>query len=161
MIEFDIRIKNSLIKMNFVKRYEELSKKFDAVRTPSKDRLIYIDGELIMEMIPDLGYVPQFDAKEKFFKIQEEQVGPFAFGVHMILKYGLVELVWVVREKGEVLLGYPWGMYAKSLIGPDYRIKLPIFGSYDDLKEILEITFDMYEDFKHAMISTNGECQEV
>lgn len=162
MKDFDIRIKNSWIKMNFVKRYEELSKKYDDVRTPSGQELIHIDRKLVMEMIQDLGYVPQFDTREKFFKIKEEQVGPFAFGVHIILWEGLVELVWVVREKGEVLLGSPWSMYSDSLIDdPDYRIKMPIFGSYDDLKEILEITFDMYEDFKRAMISNNGECQEV
>lgn len=153
MIEYDIRIKNSLIKMNFVKRYEELSKKFDCVRTPSGQELNYVDRKLVMEMIQDLGYVPQFDSKEKFFKIKAEQVGPFTCGVHIILRYGLVELVWVVREKGEVLLGSPWSVYSKMLIDPNYRIKMPIFGEYDDLKEILKISFDMYEDFKNALIT--------
>ena len=161
MKDFDIRIKNSWIKMNFVKRYEELSKKFDAVRTPSDEQLRQLDRKLVMEMIQDLGYVPQYDGRERFFKIKEEQVDPFAFGVHMILKYGLVELVWVVREKGVVLLGDPWSVYSRRLIDPDYRIKMPIFGDYDDLEEILKISFDMYEDFKRAMISNNGECQEV
>ena len=123
-MELDIKIKESLIKMDFVKRYEELSKKFDAVRTPSNNRLIYIDCEEIMEMIHNLGYFPQFDVKEKFYKIKEEQVSQFTL----------------------------WGTYSKRLINANYRIKKPVFGTYEDIEEILRITFDMYEDFKHALI---------
>lgn len=124
MMELDIKIKESLIKMDFVKRYEELSKKFDAVRTPSNNRLIYIDCEEIMEMIHNLGYFPQVDVKEKFYKIKEEQVSQFTL----------------------------WGTYSKRLINANYRIKKPVFGTYEDIEEILRITFDMYEDFKHALI---------
>ena len=123
-MELDIKIKESLIKMDFVKRYEELSKKFDAVRTPSNNRLIYIDCEEIMEMNHNLGYFPQFDVKEKFYKIKEEQVSQFTL----------------------------WGTYTKRLINANYRIKKPVFGTYEDIEEILRITFDMYEDFKHALI---------
>ena len=155
MMELDIKIKDSLIKMDFVKRYEELSKKFDSVRTPSNNRLIYIDGEEIMEMIHNWGYLPQFDAKEKFYKIKEEQVDQFTFGVHIILQDGMVDLVWIVKEKGKLLLGAPWGTYSKRLIDANYRIKKPVFGTYEDIEEILKISFDMYEDFKHALISIN------
>ena len=151
MIELNPRIKDALIKINFIERYEELSGQFNAERTPSDQRLVYIDGEEVMEMIQESGYIPRFDTREKFYKINEEQIGEFTFGVHIILRYGMVELVWVVRENDELLLGSPWGVYSKRLIAPDYRIKSPVIGTYEDIEEILKISFAMYEDFKRAL----------
>ncbi len=123
MIELNSKIRAALIKMNFIKRYEELSDKFNAERTSLSNRLVYIDGEEVMKMIRDLGYSPQFDTKEKFYKIKEEEIGAFTFGVHMILRDGMVDLVWVAKENGELLLGAPWGIYSGRLIDSNYRIK--------------------------------------
>ena len=85
------------------------------------------------------------------YKIREEQVERFTLGVHIILQDGMVDLVWVVRENGELLLGAPWGTYSRRLIDSSYRIKKPIFGTYEDLEQILKITFKMYEDFKNVL----------
>lgn len=151
-MELSDKIKNALIEMEFVKRYEELSKVFNSERTPSDKRLNYIDCEEVKDTIRSLGYSPKFDAKEKFFKIQEETIDTYTFGVHIILRGGAVELVWVVRENGVVLLGSPWGTYAKRMIAPSYRIRKPVFGTYEELDEILGIAFVMYEDFKCAVV---------
>ena len=151
MIELNSKIKEALIEIYFIKRYEEVSNKFNAERTPSKSLLVYIDGEEVMEIIQDLGYSPLFDSKEKFYKIREEPVERFTLGVHIILQGGMVDLVWVVRENGELLLGAPWGTYSRRLIDSSYRIKKPIFGTYEDLEQILKITFKMYEDFKNVL----------
>ena len=102
MIELNSKIKNALIKIDFIKRYEELSNKFNAERTPSSNRLVYIEGKEVMETIQALGYSPLFDAKEKLYKIKEEQIGKITLGVHIILQDGMVDLVWVVRENGEL-----------------------------------------------------------
>lgn len=51
------------------------------------------------------------------------------------------------------MLGSPWGIYAKRMIDPSYRIKMPVFGSYEDLEEILKVSFGMYEDFKRSIHS--------
>lgn len=152
MIELNHKIKESLTKMEFINRYEELSKAFNAERTPSNKRLIYIDGEEVMEMIHDMGYVPQFDSKEKFYKIQEENIDNYTFGVHIILQDGMVDIVWVVKEDGELILGAPWGTYSRRLLNSSYRIKKPIFGTYEDLEEILKKAFLMYEDFKTFVV---------
>lgn len=151
MKELNSKVKDALIKIDFTKRYEELSNKFNAERTPSSNRLAYIDGKEVMETIQDIGYFPLFDAKEKFYKIKEEQIGKFTLGVHIILQGGMVDLVWVVRENDELLLGAPWGTYSRRLIDSSYRIKKPILGTYEDLEEILKITFEMYEDFKSIL----------
>lgn len=151
MITLNPKVKDALIKIDFITRYEKLSSYFNADRTPTENRLIYIDGEEVMEMIKNLGYSPQFDIKEKFYKIEEEKIGEYVFGVHIILWEGIVDLVWVVKEHGILLLGAPWGTYSRRLIDVNYRIKKPVIETYADLEDILKITFGMYEDFKHAL----------
>jgi hypothetical protein len=151
MIELDSKIKEALTKLDFVGRYRTLSDNFNSERIPLNNRLIYIDGEEIMEMIRKLGYSPQFDTKEKFYKIREEQVENYTIGMHVILRDGMVDLVWVVKENGKLLLGAPWGTYSRRLVDSSCRIKKPVFGSYEDLDEILKTAFSMYEDFKKIL----------
>ena len=152
MTELHPKIKDALLKINFVERYEKLSARFSAAKTLSDDRLIYLDGEEVMAMIRAAGYSPQFNAREKFYRIKQEHIGKYSFNIHLILRYGIVELVWVVEEDSVLLLGAPWSTYSRRLIDGNYRIKNPVFGTYEDLKEILKIVFEMYEDFKRALI---------
>ncbi len=154
MIELHFKIKNALIKMDFIKRYEELSNRFSSERMSLIERLVYVGRDEVMDTIRDLGYSPLFDAREKFFKIKEEQVENYTFGFHIILRDGMVNLVWVVRENGELLLGAPWSTYSRRLIDVNYRIKQPVFGTYEDLEDILKIAFGMYEDFKLTLIQS-------
>ena len=37
------------------------------------------------------------------------------------------------------------------MIAPNYKIKKPIFGTYEDLDEIVESVFKLFEDFKKAI----------
>ncbi len=151
MAEMNPKVKDALLKISFVERYEKLSAHFSTARTPANNRLIYIDGEEVMEMIQAAGYSPRFNTKEKFYKIEEEKIGEYVFGVHIILWEGIVDLVWVVKENGILLLGAPWGTYSRRLIDVNYRIKKPVIETYEDLEDILKITFGMYEDFKNAL----------
>lgn len=148
MTELNPQIKNALVKIDFVKRYEELSSNFSKEKTPPNKRLVYIDGEEVMDMLHNLGYVPLFDKKEKFYKIKEEQLGKFIFGVHIILQDGAVDLVWIVKENNQLLLGAPWSTYSRRLINVSYRIAKPVFGAYEELESILKVSFRMYEEFK-------------
>ena len=61
-MELNPKIKNALMQINFVQRYEEISNGFNAQKTPQSERLIYIDGEEVMDMIRDFGYSPRFIA---------------------------------------------------------------------------------------------------
>ena len=152
MTELHPKIKDALLKINFVERYEKLSARFSAAKTLSDDRLIYLDGEEVMAMIRAAGYSPQFDTREKFYRIKEEHIGKYSFNIHIILRYGIAELVWVVKEDGVLLLGAPWSTYSRRLIDVNYRIKNPVFVTYEDLEEILKIVFEMYEDFKCTLM---------
>lgn len=135
------RIKKALLAIDFIKRYKEVSDTFSAERMPEDDRLIYIDGEEVMEMIKALGYHPLFDAKEKFYKITEERVGNISFCVHIILYGGMVDVVWVIRENGALLLGAPLSLYSRRLIDAGCRIKKSIIKTYEDLEDILKAAF--------------------
>ena len=152
MTELHFKVKNALLKMDFIRRYEELSSHFSSERTPSDERLVYVERDEVMSIIRDLGYSPMFHSKERFYKITEEQAGAFTFRFHIILRDGMADFVWVVRENGELLLGEPWGVYSRRLIDVNYRIKKPVFGTYEDLEDILKTAFGMYEDFKLAFV---------
>jgi hypothetical protein len=152
MIELNTKIKNALIEIDFIKRYEYLSRFYNAERTASKERLRYFDGEIVMDSIARVGYAVDFESKDKFFKVVESQIGKYSFGVHIILDNGMVDIVWVVKEEESLLLGLPIGEYSRLIIASDYRIKKPIFGTYEDLDEIFESTFGLFEDFKQRLL---------
>ena len=73
MIEPNPKVNEALIKINFVERYEKLSNKYSKENTPKNKRLIFIDGEEVIDTIRDLGYFSSFDSKEKFYKLKEEK----------------------------------------------------------------------------------------
>lgn len=51
MMILNPKVKNALLKIDFISRYEKLSSHFNADRTPTENRLIYIDGNEVMEII--------------------------------------------------------------------------------------------------------------
>lgn len=66
-MELNLIVKQVLLDIDFINRYEALSKEYDLERLGDKTRLKYLDGELVMDMISEAGYIPGFDPKEKFF----------------------------------------------------------------------------------------------
>ena len=152
MIELNPKINNALLDINFIKRYEYLSNAFDNIKTPLKERLYYFDGELVIDSINQLGYAVDFEPKEKYFKIKEQQIKHYTFSIHIILDSGMVDIVWIVKENNELILGLPLGEFSRLMISPDYRIKKPIFGTYEDLDEIFRFSFQMFEDFICALV---------
>ena len=82
-----------------------------------------------------MGYYPIFDRKENFYKTKEEEIGKFTLCVNIILQGGMVDLVWVVKENGELLLCARWSTYSRRLIDSSYRIKKPVFGTYAEGEE--------------------------
>ncbi|WP_152657716.1 hypothetical protein [Oceanobacillus sp. CFH 90083] len=151
---FDLKpeIKQALNDIGFVKKYEEISSKYNSKKVKLEDRLIYLDIDTVIDMIEDLGYSVSIDKKEKFLKIEEEIEERLTFGVYIIIKGGTTELTWVVKRDGELRLGDPWSIYSRLLIDPKYIIRLPAFRDYDELEGILKVSFEMYEEFKAILI---------
>ena len=155
MIELKPKIKKALLDIDFINKYEQVSRRFNDKRTPSNERLRYFDGEIIIESITQNDYIVNFEPREKYFKIKEVQIKDYAFSANIILDNGMVDFVWIVKEGGKLILGLPIGEYSRLLIGPNYKIKKPIFGTYEDLNEIFESCFKIFEGFKLAL-ATQG-----
>ena len=153
MLSLDIKVKEALEKINFVKKYELLSNTFNGEKTPLKERLRYVDGEIVLDYLAQLGYKAHFESKEKYFRIEEVQIGTYTFSCNIILYGGMVDIVWIVKESGNLILGLPIGEYSRLMIAPNYKIMKPIFGTYEDLDEIFESIFKLFEDFKKAMVA--------
>lgn len=153
MIELKPKIKRALLDIDFVTKYEQISKHYNDKRTPSTERLRYFDGEIIIETISHHGYIVNFELKEKYFKIKETQMGNYTFSANMILDNGMVDLVWIVKESGNLILGLPISEYSRLLIESNYKIKKPIFGTYEDLDEIFIKCLKIFEEFKITLIS--------
>ena len=65
-MEIDPQVKQALLNIDFIKRYEALSKEYDLERLDDKTRLKYLDGELVMDMISEAGYIPVLTPKRNF-----------------------------------------------------------------------------------------------
>lgn len=154
MIELNKQVKKALEKIDFVKRYALLSNTFNNVRTPLQERLRYIDGEIVLDSLAQLGYKANFESKEKYFRIEAVQIGNYTFSSNIILDNGMVDAVWIVKDGENLILGLPIGEYSRLTIDPGYKITKPIFGTYEDLDEIFESIFMLFEDFKRAMLNS-------
>ena len=151
-MKLDTRIKQALIDINFVERYEKLSAHYSQKRTPKGQELDYFDGDFLMEIVELLGYKAQYDKRERFFHIDLEEIGNFRFGFHFAFERGRLELIWVIYEGSKAIMGSPFASYAKWLISRDYIILDPVISDYVDFRDVMKIAFDMYEDFKQAFL---------
>ena len=157
-MNLDTRIKQALIDINFVERYEKLSTYYSQKRTPKGQELDYFDGDFLMEIVELLGYKVQYDKQERFFHIALEEIGHFRFGFHFAFERGRLELIWVIYEGNKAIMGSPFASYAKWLISRDYIILDPVISDYVDFRDVMKIAFDMYEDFKQAFLkATTGD----
>lgn len=156
----DTRVEKALIGINFVERYENISKQYNRERTPKGEELDYFDGDFLMEIVGLLGYKAQYDKREHFFYIDLEEIGHFRFGFHFAFERGRLELIWVIYEGNKAIMGSPFASYAKWLISRDYIILDPVISDYVDFRDVMKIAFDMYEDFKQAFLKAAAGDEE-
>ncbi|OUB05273.1 hypothetical protein BK708_41710 [Bacillus thuringiensis serovar yunnanensis] len=142
-------IQASLTKIDFIKRYKALSEKF----FDRENTFESYENEKVIAVFESLGYKARFMKKENFFIVGEVKNKDFyTFRFNISLKYGLVEFIWSARYNGEVRVGNSWDMFVKALSNGSERLPAVCFHSYDELKEIMKIAFEMYEDFKRELI---------
>ncbi|MGE1024887.1 hypothetical protein ACQGS6_13065 [Bacillus sp. GMs2/2] len=147
--DLEPEIKEVLEKIDFIQRYKALSKQF-----PDRENTFEnYENEKAIEVFESLGYKALFMKKENFFIVGEVKNKDFyTFRFNISLKYGLVEFIWSARYNGEVRVGNSWDMFVKVLSNGSERLPAVCFHSYDELKEIMKIAFEMYEDFKRELI---------
>lgn len=144
--------------INFTERYEKLSADYSF----QDNLLTIIDIDLTKEIMADLGYKARYFKGEQFFQIVEKK-GKYKFWFHIVFEYGWVELMWYVsydkinleNVTGDGL----WATIYGELKGVDWREAPanPRMRDYDDMEDILRISFAMWEDFKAAFLKSEGQ----
>lgn len=137
-----------LQEMDFVNTYNELSKKY----TQSKGFKDYKNEE-IQKVFSDLGYKPKFQRQGNFYSFIETPRN-FKLTFNINLKYGGVELIWSgTYNEGLLAYGGPWGAISDKISGLDAPIHLPVFRTYDELREILAFVLKYYEEYKTKLLA--------
>lgn len=150
MSDFELKpeIINVLQKINFIERYDELVNTYKLKETSMEK----IDKDKIFEILSDLGYEAKYYKSEKFFQLKSQQIENYSFGFHLAFPYGNVEFIWIVSDKEELLLGSPCSGYKKRILKGDYKYPCPRCDNYEEVKKVLEIGFQIYEDFKKEFL---------
>lgn len=147
--DLELEIKEVLEKINFVERYKALSEKF----SNSENTFENYENEKVFEVFETLGYKARYNKKADFFIVGEvKNKDSYAFRFNISLKYGVAELIWEAWHNDEVRVGDPWDVFIRLLSNDMGKVPLLYFHSYDELKEIMKIAFEMYEDFKRELI---------
>ncbi|SCV22707.1 Uncharacterized protein BCRIVMBC845_05270 [Bacillus cereus] len=142
-------IQEVLTKINFTEKYKVLSKQF----SDRENTFENYENEKAIEVFESLGYKARFMKKENFFRVGEvKNKDIYTFRFNISLKYGLFEFIWEAWHTGEVRTGTSWAMFVDVLSNDTEKVLRPGFHSYEELKEIMKIAFEMYEDFKRALI---------
>ena len=131
-----------LEKIDFVNRYRELYSNYSDYDNTFED---YEVAE-IERIIKSFGYsYVRYYRNEDFFKVDEAiQKDLYDISFNISLKYGFCEFIWD---------GMPWRMFLQ-LIGVDFsNIKKPAFHSYVEIRDILGVAFQMYEEYKEGLIA--------
>ena len=90
--------------------------------------------------------------KKTFYCRRSKNKDVYTFRFNISLKYGVAELIWEAWHNGEVRAGDPWDIFIRLLSNDTEKVPVLYFHSYDELKEIMKIAFEMYEDFKRELI---------
>ncbi|EEM81588.1 hypothetical protein [Bacillus thuringiensis] len=142
-------IQASLTKIDFIKKYKALSEKF----SDRENTFENYENEKVIAVFESLGYKARYNKKADFFIVGEvKNKDSYAFRFNISLKYGVAELIWEAWHDDEVRAGDPWDIFIRLLSNDKEKVPVLYFHSYDELKEIMKIAFEMYEDFKRELI---------
>jgi len=132
--------KEVLEKIDFVNKYRNLYNK----HSDYNDRLRNYDIETVKEILKNFGYNGvRYYKSENFFKVDEaSKADTCKISFNISFDIGLCEFIWD---------GMPWRRYLSLLNADLSTIKKPAFHSYDELRDILSVAFEMYEDYKREL----------
>lgn len=60
-MELNPIVKQALEDIDFIERYQRLSDEYSAEKVPSKERLVYVDGDEVFEILSKLGFESSLD----------------------------------------------------------------------------------------------------
>ncbi|PCE64860.1 hypothetical protein [Sediminicola luteus] len=139
---------SALKNIDFLNRYKKLSNTY----RDEDNCFDRYDNNKVIEVIESFGYETKYFKSEDFFMIKQ-QIQDYEFQFNLKFKYGACEFIWgVIRNSERLPLGGPWGAIIDLLDKTHRPLPLPLFSSYDTLKDILVEAFDLYEGFKDELL---------
>ena len=146
-----------LSSIHFAERYEALRTQysFDA-----KESFENYDNQYVLEMLQEIGYTSvKYRKREDFFQAKKKS-NIYEFRYHICIKYGIAELMWYAMKDNKYYEGGTFPNLEYELLNLENGNRLPNFRYYEDLHEILTISFHMCEDMTEAFLRIYGESPQ-
>lgn len=144
-------LKKTLEKIDFINRYNSLLEKYSLKVIPANQTCNGYDVEFVKEIMDDTGYEVKFDKRERFFYTKKEKIDDFIFNTSFDLKYGIVEMIWNIKYGDKYIVGAPIHWFTKRYLEHP-SLERVVYSDPDQLYEIFEVFYNMYEDFKVAFL---------
>ena len=145
----DNEMREILSSINFVERYQALCIPY---AIGAKNSFENYDNKRVLEILLEVGYQNvKFWKSENFFRSTNKR-GIYEFWYHIDTKYGMIDLMWYARRDKKYYAGDRLTNLENFLFNPEKRHTRPVFRNYEDLKEILIISYQLYEDMTAAFL---------
>ena len=149
-----VEVLNSI---RFAERYQALRKQYSF---DSKERFETYDNQYVLEMLQEIGYTSvKYWRKEDFFQAKKKN-SIYEFRYHVCIKAGISELMWYAMKDNKYYAGGSFPNLEYELLNLENGNRLPIFRNYEDLREILTLAFQMFEDMTEAFLRIYGESSQ-
>lgn len=135
-------LKQVLVDTNFKERFDTLFEKHSHRNLFKK-----AEPSKVSQIIKEIGYQNNYIKNGKYFEVDDRTQN---ISLNLSTDLGIVEFILNARINNEGC-GGPFG-YMSTFIEKEDRIKKPRFSDYEELKEILEEGFKIYEDIKGLII---------
>ena len=146
-----IQILNNI---HFAERYKKLYKQYSFNFNESFNDY---DNQYVVKLLHEIGYTDiKYQKKENFFQ-SVKKVGAYRFEHKIKTKSGAVELIWDVMKNNQYYTGNSFSNLEYELLDLEERHPLPIFRNYEDLRGILTLAFQMFEDMTTEFLKVHGD----
>ena len=146
-----IQILNNI---HFAERYKKLYKQYSFNFNESFNDY---DNQYVVKLLHEIGYTDiKYQKKENFFQ-SVKKVGAYRFEHKIKTKSGAVELIWDVMKNNQYYAGNSFSNLEYELLNLEERHPLPIFRNYEDLRGILTLAFQMFEDMTTEFLKVHGD----
>ena len=146
-----IQILNNI---HFAERYKKLYKQYSFNFNESFNDY---DNQYVVKLLHEIGYTDiKYQKKENFFQ-SVKKVGAYRFEHKIKTKSGAVELIWDVMKNNQYYTGNSFSNLEYELLNLEERHPLPIFRNYEDLRGILTLAFQMFEDMTTEFLKLHGD----
>lgn len=146
-----IQILNSI---HFAERYKKLYKQYSFNFNESFNNY---DNQYVLKLLQEVGYIDiKYQKRENFFQ-SVKKIDVYRFEHKIKTKSGAVELIWDVMKNNQYFTGNSFSNLEYELLNLEERHPLPTFRNYEDLREILTIAFQMFEDMTTEFLKVYGE----